>query len=468
VGFAWVVFGLTFWAGQRELVEAVARHDRVSCRSGHKVGKTLAVCVIAWWFCCTRPEARVFITAPTDNQIRKFVWHDIERLWRMARARGFELPEPPLDPRTGIKFNGGTIVGFSTDRPDNMGGASGADLLFLIDEASGVSERIFEAIHGNTMGGAKMVMTGNPTQIIGQFFDSHNKERAIWKLLHLSSERCAEQNVGDSRIRGLADAATVAQKKLTWGVDDPRYQVRVAGNFPTQATNTIVSLGALEAAYERRGTVEPSPHLAVGVDVARFGDDNSVVRPVRGLVAEPAKVVHGFDSIQVAGLVKQVIDEYRDGGGIGRVSVRIDAGGGYGGGVFDQLSAWNREGELGPHVELIELSPSSKPVDDVRFVNRRDEMWFGIADWLSEGGTLNRDEEPPEVEEDLLGVRYAFERAHGRIKVEAKDDIKKRIGRSTDQGDALALAVVKIETGLVDIEHDIIVHDEWATGTYGF
>jgi phage terminase large subunit len=401
--------------------------------------------------------------------VRRIVWKEIRALWRRARDRGYMLPEPALAPDTGVRFGDGTeIIGFATDVPENMAGFSGADVLFLVDEASGVSEAIFEAIFGNLAGGAKLVLVSNPTQVVGPFFDAFHRERSVWYCLHMSSEHVARENVGPGRIRGLATQEWLDEVRRKWGVSDPRYQVRAAGNFPTQSTNAVISLGAIETAYQRWGTVEPSQHLAVGVDVARFGDDNSVVRPVRGLVAEPAKVVHGFDSIQVAGLVKQVIDEYRDAGGIGRVSVRIDAGGGYGGGVFDQLSAWNREGELGPHVELIELSPSSKPIDEVRFVNRRDEMWFGIADWLSEGGTLNRDEEPPELEEDLLGVRYGFERAHGRIKVEPKDDVKKRIGRSTDQGDALALAVVKLEIGLVDIEHDIIVHDEWATGTYGF
>jgi phage terminase large subunit len=443
IGFCRELFGLQLWSGQAEFLGAIAVHDRVAERSGHKCGKTIAIAIAAWWFICTRPDARVLITAPTDRQVRRYAWREIRRLWRLAKQRGYVLPEPALAPDTGVQFDDGReMLGFATDVPENMAGFSSGELLVVVDEASGVTEPIFEAIHGNLMGGAKLVLISNPTQASGQFFDAFHRERSAWHLLHMSSEQCARENQGDQKIKGLAELETIDGFKAKWGVDDPRYQVRVAGNFPTSSTNAVIPLGLLEAAYDRIDITEPSRDLTIGVDVARFGDDQSVVRPVLGLVACPAKAVNGFDSIQVAGLVKLAILEHRRPGG--RVSVRIDAGGGYGGGVADQLHAWNLEMLLGAFVEIIEVSPAERSSDSTRYERRRDELWFSIKEWLEQGGAIDREAEPPEFEEDILTPKYAFARASGAIKVESKDEIKKRIGRSPDHGDAFALAVLDL------------------------
>jgi len=356
-GFGEHVFGLRYWSGQRRVLDGVGQHPRTATRSGHKTGKTLDLAVLAWWWSCTRAQGRVILMAPTARQVKKLAWRDVRRLWRVAKARGFTLPEPALAPDTGVQWDDGReIIGFSTDDAENIGGFSGAELLFLVDEASGVRQEIFDALQGNLAGGAWFALFGNPTQNSGQFFDCFHGERSGWSLHHLSSEACAAENSGESRIEGLAVQSWVDDRAKTWGKTDPRYQVRVAGNFATSSTNTVVSLGALEAAYQRHGRVQPSRDLTIGVDVARFGDDDSVIRPVHGLVAMPATQVSGYDSIQVAGLVKQAVKQHRMPGG--RISIRIDAGGGYGGGVADQLRAWLNEGVLGDLVQIIEVSPS--------------------------------------------------------------------------------------------------------------
>jgi phage terminase large subunit len=449
VGLALTVFGVHLWTRQSEFLRLVAANPRVACRSGHKCGKTLAIAILAWWFVLTRPEGRVLITAPTDRQVRRLAWREIRRLCRLAKARGYDLPTPALAPDTGIQFDDGReVIGFSTDTPENMAGFSGAEVLVLVDEASGVSKEIFEAIQGNLAGGAIMVLISNPTQSSGQFFDAFHSERDAWALMHMSSEEVARENIGPARVRGLAAQEWIDDRRKSWGVDDPRYQVRVAGNFPIGASNTVVSLGLLESAFNRWGTADPGATLNVGVDVARFGDDDSVVRPVRGLVALPARSAHGYDSTQVAALVKQTIRDHREPNG--RVSVRIDASGGYGSGVADLLRTWNEAEELGVFVQIIEVSAAERSSDPTKYDRRRDELWFGIREWLESGGTIDRDAEPEEFEEDLLTPRYSFARASGAIKVESKDEIKKRTGRSPDHGDAFALAVLELDSAPVN------------------
>lgn len=469
-GFGEEIFGLRFWSGQRRVLDGVCRNPRTATRSGHKTGKTLDLAVLAWWWCCTRAVGRVILMAPTGRQVKKLAWRDVRRLWRVAKARGFRLPEPALAPDTGVQWpDGREIIGFSTDDAENIGGFSGAELLFLVDEASGVKQEIFDALQGNLAGGAWFALFGNPTQNSGQFFDCFHSERSGWQRFHLSSEECAAENVGDARIDGLAVQSWVDDRRRVWGTQDPRYQVRVAGDFARSSTNTVVSLGALEAAYQRHGSVDPSRDLTIGVDVARFGDDDSVVRPVLGLVALPAMQVSGYDSIEVAALVKQTVLAKRQPGG--RVSIRIDAGGGYGGGVADQLRSWRDDGSLGEFVELLEVSPSEAADDPDQHYRKRDQLWFGIRDWLEAGGSIDKDAEPPELEEDLLAPTYGFNRANGAMKVEGKDEIKKRIGRSPDQGDALALAVMATPStldGSADIDSFIAVDHYFEDEAYGF
>jgi hypothetical protein len=324
-----------------------------------------------------------------------------------------------------------------------MAGFSSPDALILVDEASGVADVIFEAIQGNLAGGAKLVLISNPTQVTGQFHDAFKRERDSWCLVHMSSEEVANDNAGPDRIRGLAELEWVNGRRRVWGVADARYQVRVAGNFATASSNTVVPLGLLEAAFDRWDPVVASAQgpLRIGVDVARFGDDDSVVRGVRGFVALPAQQVHGYNSIEVAALVKFYTLKYSQPGQ--PVSIRIDAGGGYGGGVADQLIVWNDNGDLGQHVEIIEVNPSEAAIEPNKYERRRDELWFGVCEWLKAGGMLDRDAEPEEVEDDLLAPTYSFTRQRNAIKVESKADIKKRLGRSPDHGDALCLAVVE-------------------------
>jgi phage terminase large subunit len=443
VTFALEVFGTELWQGQADICNGVAQHDSVACKSGHKCGKSTSAAVLAWWFALTRQGARVIITAPTERQVKQVIWREIRRLWSLAKKRGFHLPEPGLAPDTGISFdNGSQILGFTAANKEAMAGISAPEILYLVDEASGVAELIFEAIEGNLAGGAKICLTSNPTQTSGQFYRAFHSERQEWHRVSISSEQTPNAIEGRRVIPGLATREWVEKRKRVWGTEDPRYQVRVCGNFPRTAANTVISIGATEAAKLRwQDVTKPTGILRIGLDVARFGDDSSVAQPVRGFYAYEPVEVHGYDSIQVASMVYGLIkgpDSLRPHGE--RAEVRIDGSGGYGGGVADQLRAMIRDDEeLKRAVNVIEVS-ASEASGDKDYDRRRDELWFSIRNYLDDGGTLP---DHDELEGDLLSPTYSFTRA-GKIKVESKDEIKKRLGRSPDFGDAFALAVVDL------------------------
>jgi hypothetical protein len=338
-----------------------------------------------------------------------------------------------VDPGTGYRSSAGARVqGFATNEPERMAGFSGANLLFILDEASGIPEPIFEAVEGNRAGGARVVMFSNPTQTSGTFYDAFHSKRQFWHCIHVSSEESPNVLEGRAVVPGLAMADWVAEKKLEWGVESPLFQVRVRGNFPKQGSSAVVDLGLVEAAVERwkdpEAVLEDGP-LELGVDPARFGDDESVIAPRRGQRILELRAFQGLDGVQLAGRVLEAIRELRRPGDP-LPMVKVDAIG-VGASCADQLRSFNHR-----ELVLVEVNSSRSATDDDSH-RLRDQLWFGIADFLKEGGAIPPDDK---LARDLLAPEYRFD-SQGRRQVESKEETKKRLLRSPDRADAVALAI---------------------------
>jgi len=426
VAFAREVLGMTLWEGQERMLTAAATSKKVSIRSGHKISKSTTAAVIVLWRTLCRPDARTIITAPTARQVKNIIWREVRR-WHSKRQLPGEMFD---DPATGFRYGDAEAQGFSTDQPERMAGVSGADLMFILDEASGIGEEIFEAIEGNMAGGARLFMISNPTQTSGTFYRSHTTERHLWHTIHISSEETPNALTGESIIPGLATAEWVAEKKAQWGIDSPLYQVRVKGNFPSQAENSVMGLGLIEAACARWEDATDLAPLRLGVDVARFGDDATVIQAVRGSKALPPRELRKFDTVEVAGFVLETARAMRRGNE--PVRVKIDDGG-LGGGVTDILNHSEEAKLLG--LEIIPLNAGSSATDPL-YVRLRDQLWFGLKEWLEDGAIPN----DADLVADLVAPLYSFSTA-GKLLVESKKDMKKRLKRSPDRADALALAV---------------------------
>lgn len=376
-------------------------------------------------------RARVIITAPSYRQVEGVIWKEIRRLYKGARyPLGGDLHKKP---ESGLQASDGReIIGFSTDEPERMAGFSGPNMLFLVDEASGVSTSIFEAIDGNRAGGAHIALISNPTQTSGVFYDAFHAETSEWHCEHISSVECAEFasiDLGDSET-GLAEMAWCEERLREYGSkDDPRYQVRVLGNFPTTAEDTLISLALIQAA-EKRWSSEPPDEwqpLQIGVDVARFGRDKTVIVWSRGKWASSPTVLAGNDNVQVAGKVLEIVRQVRR----DREAVRICIDTTNNGGVADILRASDIDG-----LEVVDVQYASSATCE-GYSRLRDQLWCGLRTWLKEGGAIP---DHKGLRADITAPKYGFD-VRGRIKVEAKDDLKKRLGRSPDHADALALAV---------------------------
>lgn len=426
--FAQQALGVELWDRQAEIAFSLLEALRVAVRSGHKVGKSTVAAVIAIWWAFTRTRGKVVLCAPTGHQIFDIVWPELRRIVRAAPLR-LAPTQPSPDPfRGGWSLPGDRrIFGLTGDNVEALAGVSGAgeSLLFVVDEASGF--KLWDPIFGNMAGGARLLALGNPTQTSGEFYDAFHKNREFWKTLRIASTESPNVVAGREIIPGLAVREWCEARKAEWGEGSALYNVRVAGEFPPQASNAVIGLAIAEAAKLRCESTPAQGVFRIGVDVARYGDDSSVIRGIRGDRVLPPTRLQGNNTQQVAGAILDYVRKHRI-NTAERPSCKIDEIG-VGAGVVDALGFDHQE------VEVFGINVAAKATAP-DFSKLRDQLWFACADWLKEGGTVDDDRTLAE----LIAPTYTFD-AQGRRVVESKDSIKKRLKRSPDDADALCLAV---------------------------
>lgn len=447
VAFAVEVLGIKPWSRQEEILRAVSVHEKVATRSGHKIGKTTTIAILALWWFCTRARAFVILTSSTDTQIKRQLWPEVQRLYRGATvAIGGKLNDTH---HGGLVDVDRTVFGVSTNNTENMGGYSGAELLFLADEASGIDEGIFNAIEGNRAGGARLAMFGNPTQMSGTFYDAFHDKQEFWHPVHVSSTETPNASGSGEEIPGLATKAWVEEKTAELGgPGNPEYDIRVAGEFPAQGEDSVIGSKIIVEAQKRwrAPTLDDGP-LEVGVDVARFGGDESVVQARRGKFLYEPKVFKNLDGPALATKVLELVRELREeatamlgimsntGEPVERRSfekavVKIDSIG-VGASPYDIL-------KQSKEIEIIAVDVGTAADNDEDYVNLRAQLWFGLRDWLKVGAFKT----DSRTANELAAVRYKTD-AQMRYQIESKDNLRKRIHRSPDRADAMALAVYR-------------------------
>jgi hypothetical protein len=445
--FAVDVFGATPTDQQWEASRATVERRRVSIRSGHGTGKSafMAWCVL-WFMSCYYP-CKVPATAPTSHQLEDILWAEIAK-WHAAMrervpqlANEFEWTKERFYLKSNPNESFAVARTARPERPEALQGFHSENILFLIDEASGVAENVFQVAEGAlSTEGAFVVMAANPTREEGYFYDSHHKMRERWAALHWDGEQSpmvSRQYVDDMRAK--------------YGVDSPIYQVRVKGNFAT-ATDGVIPLSLCEAARVREVQPIASAPVIWGLDVARFGDDSTALAKRKGNVQlEPTREWYGLDTMQVAGMIAA---EYRD----SREKpwcINVDVIG-IGAGVVDRLE------ELGLPVRGINVAESASA--SVKYMRLRDELWFLGREWLEARDC--RLAEDDELVGELVTAKYKIE-SSGKIKVESKDDMKKRGVASPNRADAWLLTFAGEPVAIRD-DYDHYEHETGRSGWTGY
>ncbi len=418
--------GVKLWRKQRQIVRAVRDNPFVAVRSGHSVGKSkLAACIVIWYLEAVAPAYAV-TTSSSWKGITNILWPEIRRTLRQAPARESFLPAPlTVEWRRGEQWG---AFGVSAKVPENFSGfhtENGA--LVVVDEASAAPREIYDSIMGlMTTEGSRLVLFGNPLRPEGPFYEAFSSPR--WTTFHISTLDSPNVIAGREVVPGLASRQWVEDRKAEWGEGSAAYRARVLGEFPESAEDLLIPLHWAEAAIDR--VAMPGGQLHAGVDIARFGSDRTVLIIRRGGKIEHVETHVKEDTMTTAGRVKAMIEDW----GIAPGNVSVDDAG-LGGGVTDRLR------EQGVHVNAVNFGAGA--LDSERFANMRAECY-----WLLREAFRDDAVEPVCIPKEHANLARECSIAHygytsaGKVKLEPKDDIKRRLGRSPDLADGLALSYV--------------------------
>ena len=433
VKFAIDILGIDPWDKQIEILEGVRDNKRVAVKSGHKVGKSNSAAILALWFYCSFDDARVILTSSTARQVREVLWREISKMYDRSKRIDGKINELPA---SGLRAKDQRqIIGYTAQKKEDFAGTSGKNILYVFDEASGIPDEIFEAADGNMAAGARIVLFSNPTQSSGEFHAAFNKKSKFYKCITISSEETP--NVIERRevIPGLASYEWIEQKKQEWGEDSPIYQIRIKGNFPDADSCTVVPFHLVNQAAERSKdqidyrNKDYQGKISIGVDPARFGEDFTSITFRRNKHVIRIVQENGLDSKEIIKLINSNYIEIKKDRELKPI-VCVDSCGGYGSGIIDYLDR--------KIFDVKEVNVASKSTRPSEFVRLRDELWFNITEWLKSGKCILPDND--KLISELTCPLYTFD-PKNRRQVQSKDEIKKKLKRSPDFADSLALSL---------------------------
>ena len=245
LAFARYILRVRLWHKQTEILNALPHHQRIAVKSGNGLGKGFTAAIALLWFLHTHQPAIALSTAPTFRQVRHILWRQIHNLHRRnPQTLGGQLHDTrwELAPDR-------YALGLSADTADQFQGFHSPNLLLIVDEAEGVTEPIYEAIEAiMTTAHAQLLLIGNPTTNTGAFRRAFHQEQQIYKTITMSALDSPNLTAGQTRIPGLATQQWVQQRANLWGTDNPLYQARILGQFPTQTQDALINLTHLETA----------------------------------------------------------------------------------------------------------------------------------------------------------------------------------------------------------------------------
>lgn len=407
---------------------SVDKAIRKATASGNGVGKSALVSWIILWAMTTLPDTRGVVTANTETQLKTKTWAELSKWYQLFIAKSlFQLDATALfsrDPDHKLSWRVDMIPWSEQNYVAFQGlHNEGKRLFILFDEASGIADIIWESAEGcmtdaNTE--RLFLAFGNPNMASGRFFECFNKYAHRWRPARV-----------DSRTVSFSDKSEIQGWIDDYGEDSDFVRVRVLGEFPRAGSFQFISTFAVQEAQKRESTASIYDALVMGVDVARFGDDKSVIRFRRGQDAKtlPSVKLRGANTMEVAARVIQLYEQHKPD------AVFID-GGGPGAGVIDRCRMLK--------IPVIEVQFGSKADrsmigqdDSFIYANKRAEMYGALREWLKHG-CLDSDRE---LEVDLISVQYGYVIKEGKdaIILEKKEGMKRRGLASPDDGDALAL-----------------------------
>lgn len=421
---------------QKQTIQSIGTDLRVSVVSGKGIGKSFLLACIAIWFASVFEEAKIVLTAPSSKTLRSGLWVEIKKWIHGSYVEGmFTMTSEKLYVDTEqIDGSYGSYIEMRTatkGAPEAMAGIHSPNLLLMADEASCVDDEILRVLQQTLTSGEnnKMIMTSNGTRNSGFFYDSHMDDPAnIWTKYRFSAE--------DSPF---TSKESILDAELKYGRDSNLFLVDVLGKFATADPDSFFNASDVFAAFDRDVNPIGTDEIEIGVDVARFGNDKTVIFWRHGFKVFPPVERGKTSTVEVTQMVYDLVIKIRlQTGYKDSIRVKVDDTG-VGGGVTDLLELDRDHG-----LDIVPCNFGGKG-DDI-YANEASVMWGTVRDSISMISLPSEDEcenytHAKNLREELTARRVDY--GSGKVKIEPKGNFKKEFGRSPDYADALVLCFAR-------------------------
>ncbi len=423
---------------QLEILTALVKNRRAAIRAPHGVGKTSLAAWVVLWFALTRDgdesaDWKIVTTASAWRQLKHYLWPEVHKWsrrlrWSKILRSAFSSTELM---QLNLKLATGEAFAVASSDANLIEGAHASSLLYLFDESKSIPDSVFDAAEGALASGDCYALSiSTPGEPVGRFYKIHARHPGLddWWTRHITLE--------EAIAAGRINRDWAEDKKLLWGENSTIYQNRVLGEFRTSDADGVIPLSWVEAANERWEAWHESkdwlPFTCAAADIARSSDGDKTVIAVRhGDVITELRRYAVADTMVSAGHVANILKAR---GGYGVIDLI-----GVGAGVYDRL----REQNLSVKPFNAATSPPDgmkDRSDELEFLNLRAAAWWTFREKLdpSFGSSVCL---PPHdrLTGDLCAPHWKMT-STGKVQIESKDDIRKRLGRSTDDGDAVVMA----------------------------
>jgi hypothetical protein len=389
---------------------------RMATATGHGTGKTFFAATVIYWFMSTRANPQVVVTSNTEAQLGK-TWRELSKWHQMALNREwFEWTATSFYYKANPSTWNAKAVPWSSTNTNAFAGTHEQDTLMLFDEASEIIDPVWEVADGAlTTPYAMFLCFGNPTRNSGRFYQAFKDDRykKYWKTWQIDSRKCqASTKHGTAYLEQLLEQYG--------GADDDRAKTRVLGQFPERASGKIISMLAVEKAMKTEVEGWDYAPKVMGVDIARYGDNQSEICLRQGRKVFPIIRVPKGDLMMQAHFIGQEIKRLKPN------QTCVD-GAGLGAGVVDRLRQLN--------FQVMDVNGGNSALNP-EYLNKRAEMWFAMKEWVETGECELPVDDVLKKHLTIVGYSHTDK---GRIRIERKEDIVKEFGLSPDRADALSL-----------------------------
>lgn len=392
---------------------------QIAVASGKGIGKSALVGFVILWAMSTAEDCKIVLTANTETQLRTKTWPEVAKWFKLAlNSQWFNVEAESIsirDPAHKRLWRADRIPWTETN-PEAFAGLhnQGKRIVVIFDEASAIPNTIWEVVEGALTDEQTEIIWlafGNPTRTDGRFRECFGKFRHRWKTYQI-----------DARTIEGTNKEELQRQVKDYGEDSDHVKIWVKGKFPSRSSTQLIAPDLVDTAMRYNAIGYERLPKILAVDVARFGDDQTVIGIRQGRKARILGKYRGLDSVQVAERTIAFMEEEKPNATV------VDSDN-PGAGVIDQIKI------RGYGQKLFAFHGGEKADDTERFFNKRAEVWSKMRDWLMQGAEIPADNE---LRDDLVGPEYGYS-GKGQIQLEKKQDMKSRGIASPDSGDMLAM-----------------------------